>query len=115
MKVLVINAGSSSMKFTLFQMEDQKVLAKGVLSDQLSLFEQPELYTVDEKNRRDQEAAEEAADERERRLQAATLKMQAKYGKNAVLRGVSYREGATGRDRNKQIGGHRAGEEDDLS
>ena len=30
MKVLVINAGSSSMKFTLFQMEDQKVLAKGV-------------------------------------------------------------------------------------
>ena len=90
-------------------------LPKGVLSDQLSLFEQPELYTVDEKNRRDQEVAEEAADERERRLQAATLKMQAKYGKNAVLRGVSYREGATGRDRNKQIGGHRAGEEDDLS
>jgi len=30
MKVLVINAGSSSMKFTLFQMEDQKVMAKGV-------------------------------------------------------------------------------------
>ena len=30
MKILVINAGSSSMKFTLFQMEDQSVLAKGV-------------------------------------------------------------------------------------
>ena len=33
MKVLVINAGSSSMKFTLFQMEDQQVLAKGVNGD----------------------------------------------------------------------------------
>ena len=29
MKVLVINAGSSSMKFTLFSMADKKVLAKG--------------------------------------------------------------------------------------
>ena len=31
MKVLVINAGSSSMKFTLFEMKDQSVLAKGVV------------------------------------------------------------------------------------
>lgn len=30
MKILVINAGSSSMKFTLFEMENEKVLAKGV-------------------------------------------------------------------------------------
>ncbi|MBE6385107.1 MAG: acetate kinase [Lentisphaerae bacterium] len=30
MKILVINAGSSSMKFTLFEMEKQAVLAKGV-------------------------------------------------------------------------------------
>ena len=31
MKILVINAGSSSLKFTLFQMEQEKVLAKGVV------------------------------------------------------------------------------------
>jgi len=30
MKILVINAGSSSMKFTLFAMENEEVLAKGV-------------------------------------------------------------------------------------
>ena len=30
MKVLVLNAGSSSMKFTLFAMNDESVLAKGV-------------------------------------------------------------------------------------
>ena len=30
MKILVINAGSSSMKFTLFEMENEAVLAKGV-------------------------------------------------------------------------------------
>ena len=29
-----------------------------------------------------------------------------KYGKNAILKGINFEEGATGRDRNRQIGGH---------
>lgn len=33
-----------------------------------------------------------------------------KYGKNAVLRGLSFTEGATARERNMQVGGHRGGE-----
>ena len=36
------------------------------------------------------------------------LAIKKKYGKNAILPGTSYQEGATGRDRNRQIGGHRA-------
>ena len=51
---------------------------------------------------------ENAALERERRKQAALLKIKRKYGKNAVLRGMNYEDGATMRDRNGQIGGHRA-------
>ena len=33
---------------------------------------------------------------------------QKKYGKNAILKGLSYQEGATGKERNRQIGGHKA-------
>ena len=51
---------------------------------------------------------ENAALEREKRKQAALLKIKQKYGKNAVLRGMNYEEGATMRDRNGQIGGHKA-------
>lgn len=51
---------------------------------------------------------ENAALERERRKQAALLKIKRKYGKNAVLRGMNYEDGATMRDRNEQIGGHKA-------
>lgn len=47
--------------------------------------------------------------EKERRLQAAVLKIRGKYGKNAILRGMNFLEGATARERNLQIGGHRSG------
>ena len=54
------------------------------------------------------EIKDRAALEREERMQQAMLKIKKKYGKNAILHGTSYQEGATGRDRNRQIGGHRA-------
>ena len=44
----------------------------------------------------------------ERSLQDAILGVKHRYGKNALMRGVSYREEATGRERNNQVGGHRA-------
>ncbi len=46
--------------------------------------------------------------EKEKSLQGAILSLQKKYGKNAVLKGTSYEEGATMRERNGQIGGHKA-------
>lgn len=52
--------------------------------------------------------AEEAALEREHRRQLAELTIKKKYGKNAILKGMSFRDGATARIRNQQIGGHRA-------
>ncbi|MCD7954648.1 MAG: DNA methylase [Lachnospiraceae bacterium] len=48
--------------------------------------------------------------ERERRLQSAMASIKQRYGKNAVLKGTSYLDGATMRERNGQIGGHRSGE-----
>ena len=57
-------------------------------------------------------ARERADDEKERRLQKATLRLQQKYGRNAVLKGMNLLEGGTTIERNRQIGGHRSGEED---
>ncbi len=48
------------------------------------------------------------AEEREKKLQEAMLTIKNRYGKNAILRATSYEEGATMRDRNGQIGGHKA-------
>lgn len=46
--------------------------------------------------------------EREKSLQATMLGIKKKFGKNAVLKGSNYLEGATMRERNGQIGGHKA-------
>jgi len=61
-------------------------------------------YIAEEQQRRE----EEETLEKERRLQAAQLAIKSRFGKNAILRGVSYTEGATAKDRNAQIGGHKA-------
>ena len=70
-------------------------------------FEQLDLFT-DYEAQQEQKAKEEAALERERSMQEALLSIKKKFGKNAVLKGMSLREGATARERNNQIGGHRA-------
>ena len=46
--------------------------------------------------------------EKERRMQEALIKIKKRFGKNAILKGTSYAEGATARERNQQIGGHKA-------
>ena len=38
----------------------------------------------------------------------ATLAIRKRFGKNALLKGMNFEEGATARERNKQIGGHKA-------
>ena len=49
-----------------------------------------------------------AALEKEKRLQGALLEVRKRHGANAVLKGTSFLDGATARERNLQIGGHRA-------
>ncbi|MCQ2166543.1 MAG: DNA methylase [Bacteroidales bacterium] len=46
--------------------------------------------------------------ERERRRQEAILAIKKKYGKNAILKGMNFEEGATAKERNQQVGGHKA-------
>ena len=49
-----------------------------------------------------------AALESEEKIQRVILAIRRKYGSNAILKGMNYLEGATARERNTQIGGHRA-------
>ena len=64
---------------------------------QLSLFADPETETV-----------REAAAAKERRQQEAILAIRNRFGKNAILKGTNLQESATARDRNEQVGGHKA-------
>ena len=70
-------------------------------------FEQMDLFS-DMEEEKEKREKEEAARAKEERLQQAMLTIKKRYGKNAILHGTSYEEGATGRDRNRQIGGHKA-------
>lgn len=47
-----------------------------------------------------------AADAAERSLARAEMAVKRRFGKNALVRGISYRPEATGRERNEQVGGH---------
>lgn len=68
---------------------------------QLDLFVDQE----EEQARKEQETASLA---KERRMQQALLDIRAKLGKNAILRGMNLADGATAKERNAQIGGHKA-------
>lgn len=52
------------------------------------------------------------ATEKEKNVNAAVLKIKDKFGKNAILKGMNYQNKATGRMRNRLIGGHNGGEEE---
>ncbi len=69
--------------------------------------EQLDIFTDYEALNRQREEERKAL-EKERRMQEAQLKIKQRYGKNAILRGLNFDEGATAIERNKQIGGHKA-------
>jgi DNA polymerase V len=68
-------------------------------------YEQLSLFMEEEEQSRQQE---EANYEREKRLQHTMIAIKKKYGKNAILKGMNLQEGATAKERNQQIGGHKA-------
>lgn len=65
---------------------------------QLDLFADSERQSIQE---RESEA-------KERRMQEAIIELKKRFGKNAILKGLNFQDGATGRERNSQIGGHKA-------
>ena len=74
---------------------------------QKEVFEQLDLFTDYQALEQEREQEKKELD-KEKRIQKAILDIQKKYGKNAILRGMNFEEGATTRERNGQIGGHKA-------
>ena len=54
------------------------------------------------------EQEEKAALDKEKKMQQAMLQIKKKFGKNAILKGMNLLDGATAKERNEQIGGHKA-------
>lgn len=73
------------------------------------VYEQLDLFTDPDEQKRAFER-ERFLRDREERQQDALIKIRGKFGKNAILKGMNYEEGATAMERNAQIGGHRSGE-----
>lgn len=80
-----------------------------VYEDTVSHQQQPtqlDLFTdynaIQAKEQREQEALD-----KERRMQEVQLAIKQRFGKNAILKGMNFQEGATAIERNAQIGGHR--------
>jgi DNA polymerase V len=80
---------------------EASVSAQDRAPQQLDLFTD---YEALEKQRQE----EQAKLDKERRMQEAQLKIKKRFGKNAILRGLNFEEGATAKERNEQIGGHKA-------
>lgn len=70
-------------------------------SEQLSIFVD---YAEEERKRNE----EKATLEKEKQMQTAIIDIKKRYGKNAIFKGMNLEEGATAKDRNSQIGGHKA-------
>ncbi|MBQ5462374.1 MAG: DNA methylase, partial [Bacteroidaceae bacterium] len=80
---------------------DETEAKKPAMPQQLDLF-------TDYEALKKKEEEEQAALDKERRLQEAQLAIKQRFGKNAILKGLNFEEGATAKERNAQIGGHKA-------
>jgi len=89
------------LNLALNHVEDEAKATQEKVPRQLDLFTDYEALSR-------QEEAERTALDKERRLQEAQLAIKQRFGKNAILRGLNFEEGATAKERNEQIGGHRA-------
>lgn len=80
--------------------EAYKEISRG--EKQISMFELAEMSSSSESS------AEDKNQENEKNIQKTLIDIKKKFGKNMILKGTNLQKGATGKDRNNQIGGHKA-------
>lgn len=93
----IVNASLLIRRLTLVAEHIMNENEKGETPFQLNIFEPLQKSDKDK-----------AALDKERRLQEAQLSIKRRYGKNAILKGMNFEDGATSKQRNEQIGGHKA-------
>ena len=89
------------LNLTVNRVVEESTAKQNSTPQQLDLFTD---YEALEKQQQEQQAALD----KERRMQEAQLAIKRRFGKNAILKGLNFKDGATAKDRNKQIGGHKA-------
>ncbi len=100
----IVNPSLTVRRFTVTAgrlRSEAEAAARPIAGEQMDLFTDYEALAKER-------AAEAEALKRERARQETIIALRKKYGKNAVLKGMNFEEGATARDRNRQIGGHKA-------
>ena len=89
------------LNVTANRVVDEKSMPKPPQYQQMDFFTD---YAAEQEKQKEEQA--ELA--REKKIQEAMIDIKKRFGKNAVLKGTNLSEGATGKDRNNQIGGHKA-------
>lgn len=83
------------------------VVAESSLTHQHVQPQQLDLFTDYEALKQQEKELQEQL-EKERRLQEVQLQIKQRFGKNSILRGLNFEKGSTAKERNAQIGGHKA-------
>lgn len=98
----IVNPGLSvrRINLTASHVINEKDIPEHQTARQLDLF-----TDIEAEEKRQEEEAKVLA--KERRMQETILSIKKKYGKNAILKGMNFEEGATAKERNGRIGGHR--------
>ena len=84
----------------LLTVQEEQEKEENAAPEQMSLFRD---YAAEEKAKQ----ADDAALEKERKMQEARISIRDRFGSNAVIKGLNMQDGATAMERNNQIGGHR--------
>lgn len=99
----IINPELLSRRITVVanRVIDEKLVKESESYEQLDLFTDYEALAKEKEERKEEL-------KKERKMQEAVIEIKKKYGKNAILKGMNFKEGATTKKRNEQIGGHKA-------
>ena len=89
------------INLTANHVTDEDTASRNPVPVQYDLFTDYE--AMEKKNAEEKEKLD-----KERKMQTAILKIKKQFGRNAILKGLNFEEGATAKERNKQIGGHKA-------
>jgi len=88
------------INLTACNLIDERNYVEDKKSEQLNLFTN---YQLEEEKKEEQRKDEQ----NEKKIQKTLLEIKNKYGKNSILKGINYLDGATAKDRNEEVGGHK--------
>ena len=86
---------------------DKKLLIRRITIDVNHVMAEPNTPELSQMDLFTNYEKENAKLDKEKRVGEAMIDIKRRYGKNAILKGINFEEGATGKERNMQIGGHK--------